>query len=136
MQVIISNDEKVYQVSSHLTHTSHGYKWAMFNYFPFEFSFSHFLSMVKFLGSSFRFLFSSSKSIFEISNLIFEISSMIFHAACMGKTNKLMKVAPCVIMVKAKDLVQKGNNTMPKEFDAILQTPTLTKVCIVVIGVL
>jgi hypothetical protein len=39
MQVIISNDEKVCQVSSHLTHTSHGYKWAMFNYFPFEFSF-------------------------------------------------------------------------------------------------
>jgi hypothetical protein len=26
-----------------------------------------------------------------------------------------MKVAPCVIMVKARDLVQKGNNIMPKE---------------------
>jgi hypothetical protein len=59
--------------------------------------------------------FSSSKSIFQISNLIFEISSMIFQGACLGKTSKLMKVAPCVIMVKARDLVQKGNNTMPKE---------------------
>jgi hypothetical protein len=49
------------------------------------------------------------------SNLIFEISSMIFQGACLGKTNKLIKVAPCVIMVKARNLVQKGNNTMPKE---------------------
>ncbi len=40
---------------------------------------------------------------------------MIFQGACLGKTNKLMKVAPCVIMVKARDLVQNGNNTMPKE---------------------
>jgi hypothetical protein len=40
---------------------------------------------------------------------------MIFQGACWGKTNKLMKIAPCVIMVKARDLVQKGNNAMPKE---------------------
>ncbi len=40
---------------------------------------------------------------------------MIFQGACLGKTNKLVKVTPCVIMVKARDLVQKGNNTMPKE---------------------
>jgi hypothetical protein len=26
-----------------------------------------------------------------------------------------MKVSPCVIMVEARDLVQKANNTMPKE---------------------
>jgi hypothetical protein len=40
---------------------------------------------------------------------------MIFQGACLGKTSKLMKEAHCVIMVKARDLVQKGNNTMPKE---------------------
>ncbi len=40
---------------------------------------------------------------------------MIFQGACLGKTNQLVKVAPCVIMVKAKDLVKKGHNTMPKE---------------------
>jgi hypothetical protein len=50
-------------------------------------------------------LFSSSKSIFQISNLIFEMSSMIFQGACMGKTSKPMKVAPCVVMVKARNLV-------------------------------
>ncbi len=33
----------------------------------------------------------------------------------MGKTSKPMKVAPRVIMVKARNLVQKGNNRMPKE---------------------
>jgi hypothetical protein len=63
----------------------------------------------------FQVSFPSSKSIFQISNVIFEISSMIFQGACLGKTNKLMKVAPSVNMVKARDLVQKGNNTMPKE---------------------
>jgi hypothetical protein len=40
---------------------------------------------------------------------------MNFQGACLGKTSKVMKVALCVIMVKARYLVQKGNNTMPKD---------------------
>jgi hypothetical protein len=30
---------------------------------------------------------------------------MIFQGAYLGKTNQLVKVAPCVIMVKVRDLV-------------------------------
>jgi len=40
---------------------------------------------------------------------------MIFQGACLGKTSKLMKVSPCVITVEARNLVQKGNNIVPKE---------------------
>jgi hypothetical protein len=69
----------------------------MFNYFPFEISFFHFLSMVQVLG------------------FCFQVSSMIFQGACVGKTSKPIKVAPRVIMVKARDSIQKGNNTTPKE---------------------